>query len=205
MIRIVSISFDKRTKIIMGISIIIAICIMIFNFYNIIIKNENEIDVKNIELENICEFEAIYTVEVNSNKNMNEYIVKENCNLENNVSNIEIENGIILKNDENELVITDKNNTLEYKTPLDFNMDINYIFIGNIIEIYRKLKNNIISGKIEKINEDNFVTYICYFDEKNMNRLEIKMEDNVIVEIVIYDIEDNVKNYIKIDNFVVKK
>lgn len=205
MIRIVSISFDKRTKIIMGISIIIAICIMIFNFYNIIIKNENEIDVKNIELENICEFEAIYTVEVNSNKNMNEYKVKENCNLENNVSNIEIENGIILKNDENELVITDKNNTLEYKTPLDFNMDINYIFIGNIIEIYRKLKNNIISGKIEKINEDNFVTYICYFDEKNMNRLEIKMEDNVIVEIVIYDIEDNVKNYIKIDNFVVKK
>ena len=153
----------------------------------------------------IKSYKSNITVQVNSNKNMNEYKVKENCNLENNVSNIEIENGIILKNDENELVITDKNNTLEYKTPLDFNMDINYIFIGNIIEIYRKLKNNIISGKIEKINEDNFVTYICYFDEKNMNRLEIKMEDNVIVEIVIYDIEDNVKNYIKIDNFVVKK
>ena len=82
MINIVSISFDKKTKIIMVISVIIAICLIIYNLFNIVIKEKMKDYIEEIDLNKVLKFESNYIIEVYSNKNSNIYNVYEETDFE---------------------------------------------------------------------------------------------------------------------------
>ena len=82
-IKIFAFNFDTKVKIIMVCSIIISVVIIIYSFYNICIENgiKSESISNKENLFNVEEYEAQYTITINSNKNTNTYKVKEITNL----------------------------------------------------------------------------------------------------------------------------
>ncbi len=205
MIKIISLEFDKRTKIIMCIAIIIAFCIMAYNLYNIVVKNSVVSQINPIEFYNVLEFEATYSVKVNSNKNSNTYSVVENTSYENNTSKLAFDNGITIEKNDKLVSIKDYTVSLEYSFDFDYTSKYNYVSIGDIIYLYNQINNQEVQGKIEKIEKDGNVTFKLYITDKAICLIEIKVVNSNLCEIVMYDNENNIKYYIKIDDFIVKK
>lgn len=207
MINIVSISFDKKTKIIMVISIIIAICLIIYNLFNIVIKEKMKDYIEEIDLNKVLKFESNYIIEVYSNKNSNIYNVYEETDFEEEKEKIDIENGIkILK--EREKVNISINNSLEnsftYNT-IALQENINFISLGDILNLYKNIVDEKIEGKIERINKDNNITIKCILKENAVNCIYIEIVDKQLESISIYSEENVIKYYIKIEKFEVKK
>ena len=207
MINIVSISFDKKTKIIMVISVIIAICLIIYNLFNIVIKEKMKDYIEEIDLNKVLKFESNYIIEVYSNKNSNIYNVYEETDFEEEKEKIDIENGIkILK--EREKVYISINNSLEnsftYNT-IALQENINFISLGDILNLYKNIVDEKIEGKIERINKDNNITIKCILKENAVNCIYIEIVDEQLESISIYSKENVIKYYIKIEKFEVKK
>lgn len=207
MINIVSISFDKKTKIIMVISVIIAICLIIYNLFNIVIKEKMKDYIEEIDLNKVLKFESNYIIEVYSNKNSNIYNVYEETDFEEEKEKIDIENGIkILK--EREKVNISINNSLEnsftYNT-IALQENINFISLGDILNLYKNIVDEKIEGKIERINKDNNITIKCILKENAVNCIYIEIVDKQLESISIYSEENVIKYYIKIVKFEVKK
>lgn len=207
MINIVSISFDKKTKIIMVISVIIAICLIIYNLFNIVIKEKMKDYIEEIDLNKVLKFESNYIIEVYSNKNSNIYNVYEETDFEEEKEKIDIENGIkILK--EREKVNISINNSLEnsftYNT-IALQENINFISLGDILNLYKNIVDEKIEGKIERINKDNNITIKCILKENAVNCIYIEIVDEQLESISIYSKENVIKYYIKIEKFEVKK
>ena len=207
MINIVSISFDKKTKIIMVISVIIAICLIIYNLFNIVIKEKMKDYIEEIDLNKVLKFESNYIIEVYSNKNSNIYNVYEETDFEEEKEKIDIENGIkILK--EREKVNISINNSLEnsftYNT-IALQENINFISLGDILNLYKNIVDEKIEGKIERINKDNNITIKCILKENAVNCIYIEIVDKQLESISIYSEENVIKYYIKIEKFEVKK
>ena len=205
MVNIIAISFDRRTKIIMAISVVIAVCIMSYNFYNIIIKGENTENKGTEEIENILEFEANYNIEIHSNKTINSYDVNEEINYLKNYDRFELEDFIIEKNG--------METNIKYKSDLNEKNKVyivdesinNYCSLGEILKLYKNIKSKNIDGKIEVIKKDNNVSFMLSFENKSIFSIEIIIENNMINKVYVYSKENEIMYYIKVNDFKVKK
>lgn len=205
MVNIIAISFDRRTKIIMAISVVIAVCIMSYNFYNIIIKEEDTENKGMEEIEKILEFEANYNIEIHSNKTINSYDVNEEINYLKNYDRFELEDFIIEKNGM-ETNIKYKSDLNEKKTVYIVDESINnYCSLGEILKLYKNIKSKNIDGKIEVIKKDNNVSFMLSFKNKSIFSIEIIIENNMINKVYVYSKENEIMYYIKVNDFKVKK
>ena len=205
MVNIIAISFDRRTKIIMAISVVIAVCIMSYNFYNIIIKEEDTENKGMEEIENILELEANYNIEIHSNKTINSYDVNEEINYLKNYDRFELEDFIIEKNG--------METNIKYKSDLNEKNKVyivdesinNYCSLGEILKLYKNIKSKNIDGKIEVIKKDNNVSFMLSFENKSIFSIEIIIENNMINKVYVYSKENEIMYYIKVNDFKVKK
>lgn len=205
MVNIIAISFDRRTKIIMAISVVIAVCIMSYNFYNIIIKEEDTENKGMEEIEKILEFEANYNIEIHSNKTINSYDVNEEMNYLKNYDRFELEDFIIEKNGM-ETNIKYKSDLNEKNTVYIVDESINnYCSLGEILKLYKNIKSKNIDGKIEVIKKDNNVSFLLSFENKSIFSIEIIIENNMINKVYVYSKENEIMYYIKVNDFKVKK
>ena len=205
MVNIIAISFDRRTKIIMAISVVIAVCIMSYNFYNIIIKEEDTENKGMEEIENILELEANYNIEIHSNKTINSYDVNEEMNYLKNYDRFELEDFIIEKNGM-ETNIKYKSDLNEKNTVYIVDESINnYCSLGEILKLYKNIKSKNIDGKIEVIKKDNNVSFMLSFENKSIFSIEIIIENNMINKVYVYSKENEIMYYIKVNDFKVKK
>ena len=205
MVNIIAISFDRRTKIIMAISVVIAVCIMSYNFYNIIIKEEDTENKGMEEIENILELEANYNIEIHSNKTINSYDVNEEINYLKNYDRFELEDFIIEKNGM-ETNIKYKSDLNEKNTVYIVDESINnYCSLGEILKLYKNIKSKNIDGKIEVIKKDNNVSFMLSFENKSIFSIEIIIENNIINKVYVYSKENEIMYYIKVNDFKVKK
>ena len=205
MVNIIAISFDRRTKIIMAISVVIAVCIMSYNFYNIIIKEEDTENKGMEEIEKILEFEANYNIEIHSNKTINSYDVNEEINYLKNYDRFELEDFIIEKNGM-ETNIKYKSDLNEKNTVYIVDESINnYCSLGEILKLYKNIKSKNIDGKIEVIKKDNNVSFMLSFENKSIFSIEIIIENNMINKVYVYSKENEIMYYIKVNDFKVKK
>ena len=205
MVNIIAISFDRRTKIIMAISVVIAVCIMSYNFYNIIIKEEDTENKGMEEIENILELEANYNIEIHSNKTINSYCIKEEINYLKNYDRFELEDFIIEKNGM-ETNIKYKSDLNEKNTVYIVDESINnYCSLGEILKLYKNIKSKNIDGKIEVIKKDNNVSFMLSFENKSIFSIEIIIENNMINKVYVYSKENEIMYYIKVNDFKVKK
>ena len=205
MVNIIAISFDRRTKIIMAISVVIAVCIMSYNFYTIIIKEEDTENKGMEEIENILELEANYNIEIHSNKTINSYDVNEEINYLKNYDRFELEDFIIEKNG--------METNIKYKSDLNEKNKVyivdesinNYCSLGEILKLYKNIKSKNIDGKIEVIKKDNNVSFMLSFENKSIFSIEIIIENNMINKVYVYSKENEIMYYIKVNDFKVKK
>lgn len=211
-INIVNLSFDKKTKIVMLICIIIAICIIIYSFYYICIENGIKTNVLNsIEnLANICEYNIEFNVKVYSNKNEDEYKVIENSNILENRYSFLIDDELNIQINSNEIKISKKNIDYQYLIERGEYKNNNFISFSSIINIIKGINNQSISGNIKKVELDGKIKYKICTDEEYINKIksiELIMSDNEEkVEIInMYDSENKEKYVITINNFILKK
>ena len=210
MISFVKLDFDKRTKIVMGISIIISVLIIIYAFYNICIKNIINTPKASIDLNNITKilnYEWTGIVRVTSNKNVNNYMLSE-------ISNIETDEycyildkmNIIVKPDE--IKIKKEGIDYEYITKeLSLIEKNNLISFSTIIETINNIENGVINGEISEEMHENY-TYINILLKDNIKISKICIiiaNDNTILETVIYNNSGEEQIDIKYESFDVKK
>ncbi len=206
MIKIVSINFDSKTKIIMCISIVIAICIIAYNFYNICIRNDDDIITKaEFDFSKIVYFESESEITVNSNKNSNVYRVHELSSLEENKYNYKIDNELEIDINNDEIRISNFNIENDYITANQYLEKYNYMSIASIIKLFNEINNQSIEGKISRVTQNNETIYKLYFNDKKVKYIEIYLNENNLKEIKIFEDENKELYYIKINSFIVKK
>ena len=200
----------KNKKIlILGIGAIILICVIvfvIFNYKNLkngnTMINKSEEEIKDYIL-NISSYEALVKIEVQTNKNKNNYVVKQS--LKDNVSKqevIEPENiaGVVTFYDGNNLSIS--NNKLELTTTYENYqyMVENSLWLDSFIREYKELQNYkmevneneiILNLKNENGNKYNVYKQL-YIDKKTAKPTKMIIQDinkNTLVYILYTEIE----------------
>ena len=213
-IKIVNLNFDTRTKIIMFFCIIIAICIIADSFYTICIKQGNveNIGGKNIEYYlNAQEYETMFEVCVNSNKNSNTYTVSEQTNLMENTYNFIIDEKLKINIKPNEIKISKEDMDYEYIINNEGNYDLNnFISFSSIINSINKINDKTLNGSIKRVEvNENIVYKISLEDEyiKKVKNIEIIMSKNEekIQGIKMYDLSGKELYFITFYSFEVKK
>ena len=212
-IKIFAFNFDTKVKIIMVCSIIISVVIIIYSFYNICI--EKGIKSKSISnkgnLFNIEEYEAQYTITINSNKNTNTYKVKEITNLLQNEYTYIIDDMLNINVTNNQINISKYN--IDYKYAIEKMSDYgnsNLMSFSSIINIVNGIKNNTILGNIKKIENDGNVVYKIHTNDEiasNIKYIDIEMSKNEdkINQIKIYNLDGKEQYLIVFESFIVKK
>ena len=212
-IKIFAFNFDTKVKIIMVCSIMISVVIIIYSFYNICI--ENGIKSKSISnkgnLFNIEEYEAQYTITINSNKNTNTYKVKEITNLLQNEYTYIIDDMLNINVTNNQINISKYN--IDYKYAIEKMSDYgnsNLMSFSSIINIVNGIKNNTILGNIKKIENDGNIVYKINTNDEiasNIKDIDIEMSKNEdkINQIKIYNLDGKEQYLIVFESFIVKK
>mgnify|MGYP001864247555 FL=1 len=212
-IKIFTFNFDTKVKIIMMCSILISVVIIIYSFYNICI--ENGIKSKSISnkgnLFNIEEYEAQYTITINSNKNTNTYKVKEITNILQNEYTYIIDDILNINITNNQINISKEN--IDYKYAIEKMSDYgnsNFMSFSTVINIINSIRNNSISGNIKKIENDGNVVYKIHTDNEvvsNIKDIDVEMSKNEdkINQIKIYNLDGKEQYLIVFESFIVKK
>ena len=212
-IKIFAFNFDTKVKIIMMCSILISVVIIIYSFYNICIENgiKSESISKKEDFFNIKEYEAQYTVTVNSNKNTNTYKVKEITNILQNEYTYIIDDILNINITNNQINISKEN--IDYKYVIEKMSDYgnsNFMSFSSIINIVNGIKDNTLSGNIKKIENDGNVVYKIHTDDEivqNIKDIDIEMSKNEdkINQIKIYNLDGKEQYLIVFESFIVKK
>ena len=212
-IKIFAFNFDTKVKIIMVCSIIISVVIIIYSFYNICIENgiKSESIPKKEDFFNIKEYEAQYTVTVNSNKNTNTYKVKEITNILQNEYTYIIDDILNINITNNQINISKEN--IDYKYAIEKMSDYgnsNFMSFSTVINIINSIRNNSISGNIKKIENDGNVVYKIHTDNEvvsNIKDIDVEMSKNEdkINQIKIYNLDGKEQYLIVFESFIVKK
>ena len=211
--KIFAFNFDTKVKIIMMCSILISVVIIIYSFYNICIENgiKSESISKKEDFFNIKEYEAQYTVTVNSNKNTNTYKVKEITNILQNEYTYIIDDILNINITNNQINISKEN--IDYKYVIEKMSDYgnsNFMSFSSIINIVNGIKDNILSGNIKKIENDGNVVYKIHTDDEivpNIKDIDVEMSKNEdkINQIRIYNLDGKEQYLIVFESFIVKK
>lgn len=213
-IKIFSLNFDTKTKIVMSICIVIAICIITYSFYTICIKQGKTENIGEKTLEyylNAQEYETEFNITVNSNKNSNTYYIYEKANLSENTYEFVIDEKLRINVSSNEIKLSKENIDYEYITSVENEyLSNNFISFSSIIKTIEKIKDNTINGTIKRIEVNENVIYKISLQQeyiKKVGRIELTMSKNEenIQEIRMYDFNDNEMYVICISNFIVKK
>ena len=212
-IKIFAFNFDTKVKIIMMCSILISVVIIIYSFYNICIENgiKSESIPNKEDFFNIKEYEAQYTVTVNSNKNTNTYKVKEITNLLQNEYTYIIDDILNINITNNQINISKEN--IDYKYAIEKMSDYgnsNFMSFSTVINIINSIRNNSISGNIKKIENDGNVVYKIHTDNEvvsNIKDIDVEMSKNEdkINQIKIYNLDGKEQYLIVFESFIVKK
>lgn len=212
-IKIFAFNFDTKVKIIMMCSILISVVIIIYSFYNICIENgiKSESISKKEDFFNIKEYEAQYTVTVNSNKNTNTYKVKEITNILQNEYTYIIDDILNINITNNQINISKEN--IDYKYVIEKMSDYgnsNFMSFSSIINIVNGIKDNTLSGNIKKIENDGNVVYKIHTDNEvvsNIKDIDVEMSKNEdkINQIKIYNLDGKEQYLIVFESFIVKK
>lgn len=213
-VKIINLNFDTKTKLVMLISIIIAICIIAYSFYTICIKNitgKNDILEEKLNFTSINSYEANYNVLVNSNKNSNMYNVAESVDLLDNTYDYLVDDKlkITIKNDE--IKISKEGIAYEYFTKLNSSIENNnFVSFSSIIEIVKKINNSELKGNIKKVEINNNTVYKIHLEDeyiKKIKDIEIIMSDNDknLLEIKMYNLDGNEQYHLIFNDFKVKK
>lgn len=212
-IKIFAFNFDTKVKIIMMCSILISVVIIIYSFYNICIENgiKSESISKKEDFFNIKEYEAQYTVTVNSNKNTNTYKVKEITNILQNEYTYIIDDILNINITNNQINISKEN--IDYKYAIEKMSDYgnsNFMSFSTVINIINSIRNNSISGNIKKIENDGNVVYKIHTDNEvvsNIKDIDVEMSKNEdkINQIKIYNLDGKEQYLIVFESFIVKK
>ena len=212
-IKIFAFNFDTKVKIIMMCSILISVVIIIYSFYNICIENgiKSESIPNKEDFFNIKEYEAQYTVTVNSNKNTNTYKVKEITNLLQNEYTYIIDDMLNINITNNQINISKEN--IDYKYTIEKMSDYgnsNFMSFSTVINIINSIRNNSISGNIKKIENDGNVVYKIHTDNEvvsNIKDIDVEMSKNEdkINQIKIYNLDGKEQYLIVFESFIVKK
>lgn len=212
-IKIFAFNFDTKVKIIMMCSILISVVIIIYSFYNICIENgiKSESISKKEDFFNIKEYEAQYTVTVNSNKNTNTYKVKEITNILQNEYTYIIDDILNINITNNQINISKEN--IDYKYVIEKMSDygnFNFMSFSSIINIVNGIKDNTLSGNIKKIENDGNVVYKIHTDDEivpNIKDIDVEMSKNEdkINQIRIYNLDGKEQYLIVFESFIVKK
>ena len=212
-IKIFAFNFDTKVKIIMMCSILISVVIIIYSFYNICIENgiKSESISKKEDFFNIKEYEAQYTVTVNSNKNTNTYKVKEITNILQNEYTYIIDDILNINITNNQINISKEN--IDYKYVIEKMSDYgnsNFMSFSSIINIVNGIKDNTLSGNIKKIENDGNVVYKIHTDDEivpNIKDIDVEMSKNEdkINQIRIYNLDGKEQYLIVFESFIVKK
>ena len=212
-IKIFAFNFDTKVKIIMVCSIMISVVIIMYSFYNICIENgiKSESISNKENLFNVEEYEAQYTITINSNKNTNTYKVKEITNLLQNEYTYIIDDMLNINITNDQISIT-KNN-IDYKYIIEKISDYgnsNLMSFSSIINIVNGIKNNTILGNIKKIENDGNIVYKINTNDEiasNIKDIDIEMSKNEdkINQIKIYNLDGKEQYLIVFESFIVKK
>ena len=212
-IKIFAFNFDTKVKIIMVCSIIISVVIIMYSFYNICIENgiKSESISNKENLFNVEEYEAQYTITINSNKNTNTYKVKEITNLLQNEYTYIIDDMLNINVTNNQINISKYN--IDYKYAIEKMSDYgnsNLMSFSSIINIVNGIKDNTILGNIKKIENDGNVVYKIHTDNEvvsNIKDIDVEMSKNEdkINQIKIYNLDGKEQYLIVFESFIVKK
>ena len=212
-IKIFAFNFDTKVKIIMVCSIIISVVIIMYSFYNICIENgiKSESISNKENLFNVEEYEAQYTITINSNKNTNTYKVKEITNLLQNEYTYIIDDMLNINVTNNQINISKYN--IDYKYAIEKMSDYgnsNLMSFSSIINIVNGIKNNTILGNIKKIENDGNIVYKINTNDEiasNIKDIDIEMSKNEdkINQIKIYNLDGKEQYLIVFESFIVKK
>ena len=212
-IKIFAFNFDTKVKIIMVCSIIISVVIIMYSFYNICIENgiKSESISNKENLFNVEEYEAQYTITINSNKNTNTYKVKEITNILQNEYTYIIDDILNINITNNQINISKEN--IDYKYAIEKMSDYgnsNFMSFSTVINIINSIRNNSISGNIKKIENDGNVVYKIHTDNEvvsNIKDIDVEMSKNEdkINQIKIYNLDGKEQYLIVFESFIVKK
>lgn len=212
-IKIFAFNFDTKVKIIMVCSIMISVVIIMYSFYNICIENgiKSESISNKENLFNVEEYEAQYTITINSNKNTNTYKVKEITNLLQNEYTYIIDDMLNINITNNQINISKYN--IDYKYAIEKMSDYgnsNLMSFSSIINIVNGIKDNTILGNIKKIENDGNIVYKINTNDEiasNIKDIDIEMSKNEdkINQIKIYNLDGKEQYLIVFESFIVKK
>lgn len=212
-IKIFAFNFDTKVKIIMVCSIMISVVIIMYSFYNICIENgiKSESISNKENLFNVEEYEAQYTITINSNKNTNTYKVKEITNILQNEYTYIIDDMLNINITNNQINISKYN--IDYKYAIEKMSDYgnsNLMSFSSIINIVNGIKNNTILGNIKKIENDGNIVYKIHTNDEivqNIKDIDIEMSKNEdkINQIKIYNLDGKEQYLIVFESFIVKK
>lgn len=212
-IKIFAFNFDTKVKIIMVCSIMISVVIIMYSFYNICIENgiKSESISNKENLFNVEEYEAQYTITINSNKNTNTYKVKEITNILQNEYTYIIDDILNINITNNQINISKEN--IDYKYAIEKMSDYgnsNFMSFSTVINIINSIRNNSISGNIKKIENDGNVVYKIHTDNEvvsNIKDIDVEMSKNEdkINQIKIYNLDGKEQYLIVFESFIVKK
>ncbi len=212
-IKIIALNFDDKIKILISISIIISVVIIIYSFYNICIENGVKKDnASSIEdLSQITEYEAMYTVNVVSNKNSNTYKVKEITNILQNEYTYIIDDVLNINITNNQISISKEN--IDYKYIIEKISDYgnsNFLSFSTIIDIINKIENNNIIGNIKRVESNGNIVYKIHTEEEIISKIkdidiEMSKSEDKIMQIKMYNLDGIEQYLLTFESFIVKK
>lgn len=200
-------TFDFKVKVIITLSVMLAIIIISYSFYIICIKDEVQIEEKKIDaIEDILginEYEAKYKLKVKSNKNENEYEIVENANLVDDKYEYLLDDEIKIQIDKNISTLLNQkiNKSFEYNNQNKYN---NFVSLASIIKYLNYNKDT----KITKVECDNNTQYKIDITDLFLDiaKIEILVESGCkINEIKMYNKDSNIVYDLLYESFKVKK
>lgn len=217
-IKVFSINFDTKVKILIAICVAVAIIIISYSFYYIIIDDNHDTGIvenkkaDNIEtILDILSYDAEYDVTVNGNKTTNTYNVKEYIDLENKTFNMLIDDSLNIVINSNDSKITKNGMENEYIVSNDNSILTNNVMsFASIITCVKKISNKEISGNITRVEQDDkyiyrVVTDNCYIEKVKKIEICVLKENCKIIEIKMYNSDENELYSMVFKTFIVKK
>lgn len=200
-------TFDFKVKVIITLSVMLAIMIISYSFYVICIKDEVQVEENKIDkIESmlaINEYEAKYKLKVKSNKNENEYEIIENANLLDDKYEYLLDGEIKIQIDKDVSTLLNQkiNKSFEYSSQNKYN---NFVSLASIIKY---LKCNL-DTKITKVECDNNTQYKIDITDffPDITKIDILIDSSCkINEIKMYNKDSNVVYHLVYESFKVKK
>lgn len=213
-IKIVSINFDTKVKILIAVCVIIAISIIMFSFYYICIdskQNYEPVQIDNInQIMDLSQYEAEYQIRVVGNRTTNTYDVKEVVDLENETYNMNIDDLLNIDINASDTKIQKKNMDNIYITSTKDIVRNNPFSFSSVIECYNLVNSKKIDGSIKKVEQDEKCIYTIQMNEEVIEKVSkiviyTLKEKCKIIEIKMYNLEENELYTISFKSFIVKK